>query len=287
MQELVSAVEQTQIVVAVIGLVVLFIAESLHPFFDFFQGSFKKRGLHFLANLSLGVLNAALNAVLFVGIWLWVSVWANQNDFGLLNWLENIYAPLAGWPRAVFAVLLFDMWMYAWHRINHEVPFLWKFHRVHHSDPNMDVSTATRFHAGEIFFSSILRIPVILLLGMYLWELLIYEVLVAVVVQFHHANINLPGKLDPILRRIIVTPHMHKVHHSRWQPETDSNYSTIFSFWDRLWKTFRLHDPLKEIRMGLDDFDTEEDQQVKGLLTMPFRKGKSEEGKDDSEERDQ
>lgn len=274
MQELISSIEQAQVVVAVIGLVILFIAESIHPFFDFFKGSLKERGIHFLANISLGAINATLNAVVFVGLWLWASTWANQNDIGILNWLEGMYPQLAGWPRAIIAILLFDMWMYAWHRMNHKVPLLWKFHRVHHSDPNMDVSTATRFHTGEILFSSILRIPVILLLGIYMWELLIYGVLVAVVVQFHHANINLPGRLDPILRWIIVTPHMHKVHHSRWQPETDSNYSTIFSFWDRIWKTFRLHDPLTEVRMGLDAFDTEEDQKVKGLLSMPFRKGK-------------
>lgn len=274
MQELIQAVEQTQVIVAAIGLVLLLLVESVHPFFDFFKGSLKKRGLHFAANLSLGVVNALMNAVVFVGLWLWASVWAESNNFGLLNWLENAIPVLEGTPRALIAVVLFDFWMYIWHRMNHRIPFLWKFHRVHHADPHMDVSTATRFHTGEIFFSSLIRIPVILITGIYLWELLIYGVLVAVVVQFHHANINLPGKLDPLLRAFIVTPHMHKVHHSRWQPETDSNYSTIFSFWDRIWNTFRLHDPLDTLEMGLDEFDEPEDQKVKGLFTMPFRKGK-------------
>lgn len=274
MQELINAIEQTHVAVAVIGLIILFLMESIHPFFDFFEGSFKKRGRHFLTNVSLGFVNALMNALLFVGLWLWAATWADNHNFGVLHMLDSSLPWLAGWPRVVLAVLLFDGWMYLWHRMNHWIPFLWRFHRVHHSDPNMDVSTATRFHTGEILFSSILRIPVIILLGMHLWELLIYGILTAVVVQFHHANINLPGKLDAIIRWIIVTPHMHKVHHSRWQPETDSNFSTIFSFWDRLWKTFRLHDSLDTLELGLDDFDEETDQQVKGLFSMPFREGK-------------
>jgi sterol desaturase/sphingolipid hydroxylase (fatty acid hydroxylase superfamily) len=274
MQELINAIEKTHVLVAIIGLIILFLVESIHPFFDFFEGSFKKRGRHFLANLSLGFVNALMNDLLFVGIWLWAATWADNHQIGVLNMLEASFDWLSGWPRVVLAVLLFDGWMYLWHRMNHWIPFFWRFHRVHHSDPNMDVSTATRFHTGEIFFSSIFRILVIILLGMHLWELLIYGILTAIVVQFHHANINLPGRLDAIIRWVIVTPHMHKVHHSRWQPETDSNFSTVFSFWDRMWKTYRLHNPLNTLRLGLDDFDEESDQQVKGLFSMPFRKGK-------------
>ncbi|MEX0608113.1 MAG: sterol desaturase family protein [Balneolaceae bacterium] len=274
MQELINLFEQTQVVVAVTGLIILLLAESLHPFFDFYSGSFKKRGVHFVANLSLGFVNALLNAALFVGLWLWAANWADTNNFGILNWMAEILPVFPDWLRVILAILFFDFWMYIWHRLNHRIPFLWRFHRVHHSDSTMDVSTATRFHTGEILFSSLLRIPVILLLGIYLWELLIYEILVALVVQFHHANINLPGKLDNILRFIIVTPHMHKVHHSRWRPETDSNYSTVFSFWDRILRTFRLHNPLHTLHLGLDEFDTDGDRKIKGLFSMPFRKGK-------------
>jgi sterol desaturase/sphingolipid hydroxylase (fatty acid hydroxylase superfamily) len=219
----------------------------------------------------LGGTNALLNAVVFAGVWLWASTWARNNEFGLLYWFGDVVPVLSGLPRVVIAVLLFDLWMYAWHYINHKVPFFWRFHRVHHSDAQMDVTTATRFHTGEILFSGILRVPVILLLGMQLWELFIYEILAVIVVQFHHANINLPGKLDDILRWVIVTPHMHKVHHSRWQPETDSNFSTIFSIWDRLGRTFRLHDPLDTIELGLDEFDNEKDQSVRGLFRTPFK----------------
>jgi len=271
MQALINLMEQTQVLAAVIGLVILLVAEQSHPFFDFFRGSIREKGKHLLANMSLGLTNAILISVLFVGSWLWASNWAYEHQFGILNWLEA--AGMPAWGHTLGAVLLMDLWMYLWHLINHKIPFLWRFHRVHHADPNMDVTTASRFHTGEIVFSSVLRIGVILITGIYLWELLLYETLMFAVVQFHHADIALPAKLDKALRYVIVTPGMHKVHHSRWQPETDSNYSSLFSFWDRIGSTFRTHDPLKTLRLGLDEFDSEQDQQVKGLFSMPFREG--------------
>lgn len=269
MQALINLMEQTQVLVAVIGLVVLLVVEQAHPFFDFFKGSIKEKGRHLIANMALGLTNALIISVFFVGTWLWASNWAFENGFGILNWLN-----LPAWGHTLGAVLLMDLWMYLWHVMNHKIPLFWRFHRVHHADPNMDVTTASRFHTGEIIFSSALRIGVILITGLYLWELLLYETVMFAVVQFHHADIALPEKLDKAFRAVIVTPAMHKVHHSRWQPETDSNYSSLFSFWDRIGKTFRLHNPLKTLRIGLDEFDTEEDRKVKGLFTMPFRPGK-------------
>jgi sterol desaturase/sphingolipid hydroxylase (fatty acid hydroxylase superfamily) len=275
MQALINLLEQTQVLAAVVGLVILMMLEQAHPFFDFFKGSIKEKGKHLIANMALGLTNALLISVFFVGTWLWASNWTYEHQFGLLNWLQ--LAGLPSWGHTLGAVLLMDFWMYLWHLINHKIPFLWRFHRVHHADAEMDVTTASRFHTGEIIFSSLLRIGVLMITGIYLWELLLYETLMFAVVQFHHANIVLPKKVDRILRAVIVTPAMHKVHHSRWQPETDSNYSSMFSFWDRLGKTFRLHDPLRTLRLGLDEFDTTEDKKVKGLFSMPFREGKSKE----------
>ncbi|MDX1531724.1 MAG: sterol desaturase family protein [Rhodothermales bacterium] len=166
--------------------------------------------------------------------------------------------------------MVFDVWTYAWHRINHRVPFLWRFHRVHHADAEMDVTTASRFHVGELALSSALRIPLIVLVGVYAWELLLYETLMFAVVQFHHANVGLPARLDRALRAVIVTPAMHKVHHSRLQPETDSNYSSLFSWWDRLFRSFRLRERPEEIRFGLDAFDGEAHRTLGGLLRMPL-----------------
>ncbi|HEV2247321.1 MAG TPA: sterol desaturase family protein [Terriglobia bacterium] len=248
-------------------LVVLLVWESWAPFFAYFVRAGGERTRHALKNLALGVVNAAATGLLFVGVWWSTAAWAERQHFGLLRWVE-----LPVWARLAVAVLLFDAWMYLWHRLNHRVRFLWRFHRTHHSDPRMDVTTANRFHLGEILFSSILRVPVIALLGLQLWELALYEAAMFTVVQLHHANIALPAWLDRGLRAVIVTPFMHKVHHSRWRPETDSNYSSLFSFWDRLFGTLRLREDPRTLQFGLDEFDQPEDQTLSGLLATPLRR---------------
>ena len=138
------------------------------------------------------------------------------------------------------ALLVLDAFTYFWHRANHRLPFLWRFHRVHHADAKMDVTTASRFHIGEIAMSSVLRMPLLFLTGIRLWELGIFEAAMLLVVQFHHANIGVGARLDRWLRLFIVTPAMHKVHHSRVSVETNSNYSSLLSVWDRVFGTYRV-----------------------------------------------
>ncbi len=210
-------------------------------------------------------INAGLSAGATVALWSWAAQWASLHRFGLLNWLG-----LTLWPHALGAIASFDLWMYWWHRANHRVGLLWRFHRTHHSDPKMDVTTAHRFHFGEILFSSLLRVPVILLVGVRLWELVCYETLLFAVVQLHHANVALAPKLDRCLRVLIVTPTIHKVHHSRFQPETDSNYSSLFSLWDRLFHTLKLRPDPATIEFGLKEFDSKETQTFLGLLKTPW-----------------
>ena len=248
-------------------LLLLLVWESSAPFALYFVRDSADRFRHGLKNLVLGILNAVVVALFFVALWWTTAEWAQAHHFGLLNWW-----PLPGWARLVAAFLLFDAWMYFWHRLNHRIPFFWRFHRMHHSEPRMDVTTASRFHLGEIVLSSILRVPIIALLGLKLWELALYEVAMFTVVQLHHANIALPAWLDRGLRVLIVTPFMHKVHHSRWQSETDSNYSSLFSFWDRLFGTFRLRAQPDTLQFGLDDFNQPEDHTLIGLLTTPLKR---------------
>jgi sterol desaturase/sphingolipid hydroxylase (fatty acid hydroxylase superfamily) len=247
-------------------LALLLTWESLVPSFTYFVGNRTERVRHGLQNVVLGVLNSLLTGLGFAALWWTSAQWAQAHEFGLLIWL-----PLRGWVRLAGAFLLFDAWMYWWHRLNHHIPFLWRFHRTHHSDPKMDVTTANRFHIGEIALSSVLRVPVIALLGLQLWELALYELAMFTVVQLHHANIALPARLDRAMRAVIVTPFMHKVHHSRWQPETDSNYSSLFSFWDRLFRTFRLRDDPRTLRFGLHEFDGLENHTFAGLLATPLK----------------
>src|SRR5436305_9304361 len=117
----------------------------------------------------MGALNIILTGATSAMLWLLAATWAAQHRFGLLNWLG-----LTPWLHALAAIILFDLWMYWWHRANHRLPFFWRFHRTHHSDPKMDVTTAHRFHFGEIVCSSLLRVPVIILFGVGFWELVLY-----------------------------------------------------------------------------------------------------------------
>jgi sterol desaturase/sphingolipid hydroxylase (fatty acid hydroxylase superfamily) len=251
-----------------IGFLLFLLAwESFIPFFSFFRKQGGNRARHAIRNLLLGAGNALLVAYLFVSAWFWAAEWAQANRFGILEWSE-----MPTWVEAAAAVLLFDFWTYWWHRMNHRIPFLWRFHRLHHSDPYMDVTTASRFHLGEIFMSSALRIPFIILIGADLWHLALYETIMFSIVQLHHANIGLPPALDRFLRSVIVTPAMHKVHHSRRQRETDSNYTSLLSVWDRLFRSFRLRDELHDIRFGLENYDDRDKQTIFGMLKTPIER---------------
>jgi sterol desaturase/sphingolipid hydroxylase (fatty acid hydroxylase superfamily) len=247
-------------------LTLLLAWESLVPFFTWFSGNASERIRHGLKNVALGVVNALITAFVFAALWWTAAQWSQARHFGVLHWFA-----LPNWARLIAAFLLFDCWMYWWHRLNHRVPFLWRFHRTHHSDPRMDVTTANRFHVGEIMLSAILRVPVIALLGLQLWQLAIYELAMFTVVQLHHANIALPVWLDRALRVVIVTPFIHKVHHSRWQAETDSNYSSLFSFWDRLFGSLRLRDDPHTLQFGLQEFDGAENHTLAGMLATPLK----------------
>ncbi len=174
--------------------------------------------------------------------------WAEERSFGLLRWL-----PTGEIWRGVLIVLLLDAGTYIWHRRNHALPALWQFHRLHHAGREMNVTMANRFHLGEIFLSSTLRIPLLALLGARIKEVAIYDTMLFAVVQFQHANIGLPEGLDRALRCVIATPHLHKVHHSVVRAEADSNYSSLFSWWDRVFRTFRLSSDPRRIVFGVDD----------------------------------
>ena len=266
MADLMTEIGRIKTASSAIMLVLLLAWESWTPFFAYFVRAAGERTRHALKNVTLGIINAVVTGLLFVGLWWSVAAWAEGQQFGLLHGLA-----LPAWARLAAALLLFDAWMYWWHRFNHRIPFLWRFHRTHHSDPKMDVTTANRFHIGEIALSAVLRVPVIALLGLQLCELALYELAMFTVVQFHHANIALPAWLDRAVRLLIVTPFMHKVHHSRWQPETDSNYSSLFSFWDRLFGSFRMRENPHTLRLGLDEFSRPEDHTLSGLLATPLK----------------
>ena len=236
---------------SVVLLALLLVWESATPFFAFFANAarpFAKRARHGLANVALGVLNAVVVRFVFLGMWVYTMEWANARDVGLLNWMD---APV--WLRFVLTLLLLDVWMYCFHRLSHMVPFFWRFHRLHHTDRQMDVTTANRFHLGEVSLSAIFRVPILVAIGCRLEELTLYELLLFAIVQFHHANIALPDWLDRVLRAVVVTPHMHKVHHSVVRTEQNANFSSLFSWSDRAAGTLRIAPDLKRIEFGVED----------------------------------
>ena len=257
--------EQLRPFISVGVLACLLIWETSRPFFDFFAHARRERSRHLLRNVSVAILNTVVISFGFVAVWAWAAAYSEVHGVGLLY-----HANLSTFYHACIAILILDGWTYFWHWLNHRVPLFWRFHRMHHSDTQMDVTTAGRFHLGEITLSSLFRVPIILLVGVRLPELVTYEVLMFTVVQFHHANVGLPERLDRLLRLLIVTPSMHKVHHSRLRAETDSNYTSLLSFWDRLFGTFRLRSDVHNIHFGVDELDRLENQTIPGLLRTPF-----------------
>lgn len=246
-------------------LALLWLAEGAVPFYEQFRGRPRDRLRHDGRNLAFGLFNAALLALLFAGLIAAVAAWADRAGFGLLRLVS-----WPAWAETLLAFLLIDLWMYLWHRANHAVPFLWRFHRLHHSDPDMDVTTGVRFHAGEVVLSALARLAVVPILGVSLWQVAFYEVVFLPVVLFHHSNVSLPRWLDYGLMALIVTPAMHRVHHSRWLPETNSNYGSVLPWWDWILRSFRVHDDCRAIRLGLDEFDSPKWQGIFGMLRTPL-----------------
>jgi sterol desaturase/sphingolipid hydroxylase (fatty acid hydroxylase superfamily) len=251
---------------AAIGLAVLWLLEGLLPMFE----GRRQRLRHDVSNIALGVGNAVVASVLFAAATLWVTQWVGMRGFGLLNLFD-----LPPALRLPLAVVVFDMWQYVWHRLNHRVPILWRFHAVHHADRELDATTALRFHTGEIILSSMARLAILPILGLTIGEVLVYETILLPIILFHHSNVRVPQPLDRCLRWLIVTPWMHWVHHSDYRPETDSNYASIFSIWDRVFGSFRLRADPREISLGLQDMERREWATLGGMLQMPFRKEKS------------
>lgn len=192
--------------------------------------------------------------------------WAGQANFGLIHWL-----PLPIVAQSVLAFLLMDLTFYYWHRLNHRLPWLWRFHNVHHIDPDLDVSTGFRFHFVEIAFSAGFRVVQVALIGVSLGTYVIYETVFQANTLFHHSNVHLPIWLERSLNWVLVTPRMHGIHHSQIQAETNSNYSVVFPWWDRLHRTLRLNIPQVKIAIGVPAYANPEDNRVDTVLLMPFR----------------
>jgi sterol desaturase/sphingolipid hydroxylase (fatty acid hydroxylase superfamily) len=219
-------------------------------------------------NLALVFLNSALLRLVFPAAAVGMALFAQQQGWGLFNYLD--YNPLL---EVVLAVIILDFIIYLQHVLVHAVPALWRLHRVHHADLDFDVTTGLRFHPLEILLSMLIKIATIAALGPAVLAVIIFEVILNGMAMFNHGNVGLPTWLDRILRWFVVTPDMHRVHHSIEDDETNSNFGFNLSWWDRLFGTYR-EQPRKGhtgMTIGITKFTTpQQSTWLHGLLIMPF-----------------
>ena len=190
-----------------------------------------------------------------------------EQGWGLLNNL-----PLPPWTAVIAAVIVLDLAIYFQHVLFHAVPVLWRLHRMHHADLEFDVTTGVRFHPVEILLSMVIKLGVVLALGVPALAVLIFEVLLNATSMFNHGNVLLPQRIDRVLRTIVVTPEMHRVHHSIEAPETNSNFGFNLPWWDRLFGTYRAQPAAGHAGMtiGLDLFRNIEDLRLDRMLFQPL-----------------
>lgn|SRR6185312_319296 len=241
--------------------ILLFIFETKFQLRKRVQNRWKRIIINFLVSIP----SFALLRFLFIPLMVWLALKNEQWQFGL-NYLYN--APIL--LKSVIAFVLLDYSLYIWHILLHKIPFMWRFHLVHHTDLDLDITTAFRFHFGELIGSVFFRGAAILLIGASPWMVLIYEIAFEAANQFQHSNMKLTFRFEKALNKILVTPRMHGIHHSMKKRETDSNFSIIFSFWDRLHNTIRLNIRQGEIVTGVPVYDDETELTIGNLLKLPF-----------------
>jgi sterol desaturase/sphingolipid hydroxylase (fatty acid hydroxylase superfamily) len=192
---------------------------------------------------------------------------AEKNGWGLLNVFQVPF-----WPAAVVSVVALDLVVYWQHVVFHHVPWLWRVHRMHHADVEMDVTTGLRFHPFEILLSLAIKIAAVLALGAPAAAVVVFEVLLNGTSMFNHSNVALPPRLDRFARWFVVTPQMHEIHHSVERPETDSNFGFNLPWWDRLFGTYREKAAAGDnVVIGLPAFRDASESKISRLLTQPFR----------------
>ncbi|MFN3377891.1 MAG: sterol desaturase family protein [Runella zeae] len=248
--------------ILVSGITFFWLLESGVPLFRFRYNKWRHAGINIFFTITTIIINFALAFIL-----LKASDWAVAHRFGLLQWLP----PLPLWAFAVIGLLVLDL-IGAWfiHWTEHKVRWMWRFHLIHHTDTQVDTTTANRHHPGESIFRFVFTTIAVFVAGAPMWLVMMYQALSVALSQFNHANIHLPRWADNILSWVIVTPNMHHVHHHYVLPYTDSNYGNIFSIWDRIFGTFTKLEP-SQLTYGIDThMKPEENDELGSLLKIPF-----------------
>jgi sterol desaturase/sphingolipid hydroxylase (fatty acid hydroxylase superfamily) len=226
-----------------------------------------QRRLRWPSNLGLMVINAAMIALLPFAAAA-SAIWAQSRGWGLFH-----FTGLPAWFELVAAWLILDVAIYWQHRALHEIGWLWPLHRVHHTDVELDATTGVRFHAAEIVLSMAYKCVVVIALGAPLLAVLLFEIALSGLALFNHANLHLPASLERIVRMILVTPDMHRAHHSIHRDEHDSNYGNALSWWDHLFRSYTRapRDGHETMQIGLAEFRATPDQSLLALLRQPVK----------------
>jgi sterol desaturase/sphingolipid hydroxylase (fatty acid hydroxylase superfamily) len=259
-------IQRFEIIISVIVTAVFLALALVETQFSLRQAK-RSKVRRFFTNVGVSALALATGAYIVAPVALKLVFWSSESSFGLLRVISLPFA-----AEFILGFLLMDLTFYYWHRANHSVPFFWRFHNVHHVDPDLDVSTSFRFHFGEVFYSLVFRVLQIYLIGISLLTYLVYELVFQCATMFHHSNVRLPITIERWLNKIVVTPRMHGIHHSTVKDETNSNYSVIFRWWDLMHGTLRLNVKQSDVVIGVPAYCNPEDNGFLNLVILPFRK---------------
>ncbi|NRA88113.1 MAG: sterol desaturase family protein [Rhizobiales bacterium] len=250
------------IFIATIALLALF--EFIIPIFS----DYKHRLWRWTTNFSLSFISVAILRFSFPFLAAGFATLMETHNIGLFNWLG-----LQGVTVIIISVLLLDVGIYGQHVLSHKIPILWRLHRLHHSDTQMDLSTAVRFHPIEIIFSMLFKFVLIAILGTPAIAVVIFELILSSGALFNHSNIRFSKKVDKWLQKIIVTPNMHRIHHSDNPVETDSNYGFSITLWDKIFNSYTENfDADYKVNTGLKVSDKQETHKIIWALKFPFSK---------------
>ena len=246
------------------ALAMLVLAEALWPA----RARHYPRARRWPTNILLTIVGTAMLRLLFPLLAVGTAVWAQAAGFGLLHRIA-----IPGWAALALSLVVLDAVVYAQHLAMHRFGLLWRLHRVHHTDRDVDVTTAVRFHPGEIALSMALKMGVVALLGAPAAAVVAFEAILNGVAMFNHANLRLPAGFERRLRWLVVTPDMHRIHHSTLQAETDSNYGFNLSVWDRIFGSYRAAAGRPDFTLGLASFQSDAPNGWWFVLALPFRGG--------------
>jgi len=253
--------------VLIFGL--LAVIELTHPRLERPEMLAALKTRRWLTNIGVLVLSSVCLRIVFPAAAVGTALWAESQGLGIFN---QFGIPM--WMTGLATVIALDFAVWLEHLLSHKIPILWRIHRMHHADPGFDVTTALRFHPLEIVLSMVWKAAVVVVLGAPAWSVLVFEVLLNGASMFSHANINLPAKIDRFVRLLVVTPDMHRVHHSTDRRETDSNYGFNLAIWDRLFATYtdRPAKGHRNMDIGLDAYRGIGPARLGWSLLLPFRR---------------